>query len=198
MIKISIIIPVFNVEEYLRQCLDSIINQTYNNLEIIIVNDKSPDNSQQIIDEYTAKDSRIKPIIHTINKGLGGARNTGISAATGHYISFVDSDDYLALNTYEILVQEIEKNNSDIINFGKIDKYPNAEKIWKPTYNKHVYYSGWEDIKYSISNNKFNPICCTAIYNRNLIINNNIAFLLKNTENKVLHTMTKRIFFNNN
>ncbi len=174
--KISVIIPVYNVEEYLRQCLDSIVSQTYNNLEIIIINDKSPDNSQKIIDEYAAKDSRIKPIFHKINKGLGGARNTGISVATGDYISFIDSDDYIALNTYEILSQEIEKNNSDIINFGRTDKYPNEEKIWKPAYNKQIYYSGWEDIKDATLKNKFNPICCTSIYKKNLIIDNNIVF----------------------
>jgi len=176
MCKISVIIPVYNVENYLTQCLDSVISQTYNNLEIIIVNDKSPDNSQQIIDKYAAKDSRIKSVIHKQNKGLGGARNTGISIATGDYIAFVDSDDYIKPDTYEILVNEIKKNNSDIINFGRIDKYPDTEKIWVPTYSKQIYTSGWEDVKDATLKNKFNPICCTSIYNRNLIINNHILF----------------------
>ena len=86
---VSVIIPVYNVEKYLTKCLDSVVNQTYTNLEIICVNDGSPDNSAKILEAFAKKDSRIK-IINQENKGLSGARNTGIESATGDYIVFLD------------------------------------------------------------------------------------------------------------
>ena len=93
--KISIIIPVYNVEKYLRECLDSCINQTLADIEIICVDDCSPDNSIKILEEYQAKDYRIKIFRHEKNKNLGAARNTGIQNAIGEYVWFVDSDDYI-------------------------------------------------------------------------------------------------------
>lgn len=97
---VSIVIPVYNVELYLRECLDSVISQTYHNLEIICVNDGSPDNSLSILEEYAAKDSRIR-IISQENAGISVARNTGMDVATGEYIYFLDSDDYIALEMVE-------------------------------------------------------------------------------------------------
>lgn len=90
--KISIIIPIYNVEKYLKRCIDSIVNQTYKNTEIILVNDGSPDNCGEICDEYAKIDSRIK-VIHKENGGLSSARNAGIDISSGEYIMFVDSDD---------------------------------------------------------------------------------------------------------
>lgn len=101
--KISVIIPVYNVEKYIRQCLESVINQTYKNLEIIIVNDGTKDNSMKIVEEYLS-DERIK-IINKENGGLSSARNRGMEEATGEYIYFLDSDDWIELNTIEILVE---------------------------------------------------------------------------------------------
>lgn len=98
---LSVIVPVYKVEEWLRPCLDSICNQTYRNLEIICVNDCSPDNSAAILAEYAARDPRIRVINREKNGGISAARNTGLDAATGELITFVDSDDYLELNTYE-------------------------------------------------------------------------------------------------
>ena len=100
---ISIIIPIYNVEQYLRQCLDSVINQTYKNLEIILVDDGSTDNSGKICDEYAVKDNRIK-VIHKENGGVSSARNAGIDIAKGEYIGFVDSDDYIEKDMYEYLL----------------------------------------------------------------------------------------------
>ena len=97
---LSVIIPVYNVEPYLEQCLDSVINQTYKNLEIICINDGSTDNSLKILEKYQKKDNRIK-LINQKNKGLSEARNAGLDVAKGEYIAFVDSDDYLELNAYE-------------------------------------------------------------------------------------------------
>lgn len=116
--KVSVIIPIYNVEQYLSKCLDSIINQTYKNLEIICINDGSPDNSLAILEEYAKKDSRII-IINQGNAGVSTARNRGLDIATGEYISFVDPDDWIESNTYESTVNLFEKNPKvDLITFG--------------------------------------------------------------------------------
>ena len=99
---ISVIVPVYNVESYLEKCIDSIIHQTYKNLEIILVDDGSTDNSGKICDVYKEKDSRIK-VIHKQNRGLSSARNCGLEIAKGEYIGFVDGDDYIAEDMYALL-----------------------------------------------------------------------------------------------
>ncbi len=111
--KISIIIPVYNVENYIRRCLDSIVNQTYQNIEIIIINDGSPDKCGTICDEYKELDSRII-VIHKKNEGVSVARNSGLLIASGDYVYFLDSDDYLTENTIEILYKNAIKSNADI------------------------------------------------------------------------------------
>ncbi len=110
---ISVIVPVYNVEKYLQKCVDSIINQTYQNLEIILVDDGSTDNSGKICDEYLKKDKRIK-VIHKRNGGLSDARNWAIDVAEGEYIEFVDSDDYIEQDMIEFLYNNIEQYNADI------------------------------------------------------------------------------------
>jgi glycosyltransferase involved in cell wall biosynthesis len=110
---ISIIIPVYNVEYFLEDCLKSVLSQTYKNIEIIVVDDGSTDNSPQICDEYAKNDSRIK-VVHQKNVGQGMARNSGIDIATGDYIGFVDSDDVILPQMYEILMNNILKYNADI------------------------------------------------------------------------------------
>ncbi len=110
---ISVIVPVYNVEKYLRRCVDSILAQTYTNLEIILVDDGSPDNCGKICDEYAKKDSRIK-VIHQKNGGLSAARNAGLDIATGDYIGFVDSDDYISPEMYEKLLNILKESNSDL------------------------------------------------------------------------------------
>lgn len=121
--KISIIVPVYKVEKYLPKCLDSIINQTYTNLEIILVDDGSPDNCGKICDEYAQKDNRIK-VIHKENGGLSAARNTALDIITGDYVGFVDSDDWLDIDMYETLVMYANKYNADIV---RCDNYENFE-----------------------------------------------------------------------
>lgn len=110
---VSIIIPIYKVEPYLRRCLDSIVNQTYTNLEIILVDDGSPDECPTICDEYAAKDNRIV-VIHKENGGLSDARNAGLDICRGEYVSFVDSDDWLADSFVCNLTQAIYQNNADI------------------------------------------------------------------------------------
>ena len=117
----SLIIPVYNVEPYLAECLDSCINQTFKDLEIICIDDCSTDNSSQILREYAKQDKRIKIITHNSNKGLGAARNTGIEAAGGDYCWFIDSDDYIILNACEILNGIIAEVKADIFRFNRID-----------------------------------------------------------------------------
>ncbi|MBR5800135.1 MAG: glycosyltransferase [Lachnospiraceae bacterium] len=116
-VKVSVIIPVYNVEKYLKQCLDSVITQTYTNLEIICVDDGSTDHSLDILRFYEKKDSRIK-VLTQKNQGPSVARNRALDVATGKYISFVDSDDYLQWNAYEILTLVAEQNDLDLIMFG--------------------------------------------------------------------------------
>ena len=111
---ISVIIPIYNVEPYLRQCLDSVVNQTYRNLEIILVDDGSPDNCGAICDEYAQKDSRII-VIHKQNGGLSAARNDALKLVTGTWISFVDSDDWCELDLYEKAIAHAEMSNADIV-----------------------------------------------------------------------------------
>lgn len=110
---ISIIVPVYNTEKYLCRCLDSIVVQTYSNLEIILVNDGSTDKSGKICEQYAQRDERIK-VIHQENKGQAAARNAGVNAATGKYISFVDSDDYIAINMFESLLEAIKLHQGKV------------------------------------------------------------------------------------
>lgn len=111
--KISVIVPVYKVEAYLPKCIESIIGQTYENLEIILVDDGSPDGCGAICDEYAAKDDRIT-VIHQQNAGVSAARNAGLDAATGDYIGFVDSDDWIEPDMYEYLMQAVLTNHADI------------------------------------------------------------------------------------
>lgn len=110
---ISIIVPCYNVEAYLPRCIDSLLRQTYTNLEIILVDDGSPDRCGEICDEYARKDSRIQ-VIHKKNGGLSDARNAGIDQATGDYITFVDSDDWIHRQCVEILLHNLQQTNADI------------------------------------------------------------------------------------
>ncbi|MEZ5583920.1 MAG: glycosyltransferase family A protein, partial [Candidatus Competibacteraceae bacterium] len=107
-------VPVYGTEKYLRRCLDSLINQTYKNLEIIIINDNSPDNSATIIDEYVSSDTRVKQFQNNENIGLFHSRLVGADLSSGDYITFLDSDDYLAIDTYRLLQRALEKEKADI------------------------------------------------------------------------------------
>lgn len=142
--KISIIVPVYNIAQYLARCLDSIINQTYKNLEIIIVDDGSVDSSREIIEEYKKKDSRIISIFKE-NSGVSDTRNLGIESATGDYIGFVDGDDYIEPNMFEFLMDNAIKHNADISHCGyqmvfpsRTDYYYNTGEVIVQDNNKGV------------------------------------------------------------
>lgn len=132
---ISIIVPVYNVEHFLPRCLDSIINQTYTNLEILCVNDGSPDNCGQILAEYAARDSRIK-VIEQENRGASEARNTALDHSSGQYLMFVDADDYLAQDACSLAALTAEKENADLVFWSYLRDFGNCTK------EKHF---RWED-----------------------------------------------------
>lgn len=116
-VLVSVVLPIYNVEKYLDRCVESIVNQTYTNLEILLIDDGSPDNCPRICEEWKQKDSRIR-VIHKENQGLGMARNTGIEHATGEYICFFDSDDYVDTQTIADCVAAAQADNADIVCFG--------------------------------------------------------------------------------
>lgn len=127
--KISVIIPVYKVENYIEKCIDSVINQSYKNLEIILVNDGSPDNCANICNNYKLKDSRVK-VIHKNNEGLGYARNTGLEVMTGDYVIFIDSDDYVDIKMVETLYNKLIDDQLDTV-FCGLNKVFNDGKIIK-------------------------------------------------------------------
>ena len=114
MCKVSIIVPVYNVMDYLNRCIDSLINQTLSDIEIILVDDGSTDNSPQMCDNWSKLDQRIK-VVHKKNAGLGFARNTGLGMSSGEYVAFVDSDDYVDYNAFEILYNTAKNSNADAV-----------------------------------------------------------------------------------
>ena len=122
MIKVSVIVPVYNTENYLEKCLDSLVKQTLKDIEIIVINDCSTDNSKKILEKYKNKYNNIKLINNTKNKGIGYNRNLGIEKAKGKYVSFIDSDDYVEHNMLEEMYNKAEKENLDIVmcNFYKM------------------------------------------------------------------------------
>lgn len=153
---ITVIVPIYKVEKYLKKCVDSIRSQTYKNLEIILVDDGSPDNCPQMCDQYAKEDSRVK-VIHKKNGGLSDARNSGIDIATGEYIAFVDSDDYISCDMIEKLYSRIIKDESDLVlcNIDFVDEAGNSidmstiqtddkiideEKFWHEFYGVNYVY----------------------------------------------------------
>ena len=178
MVKLSIIIPVYNVENYLSRCLESILNQTFNDFEIICVNDGSTDNSLAVLQKFKSNDERII-IIDKKNEGSGVARNVGLSIAKGDYIYFVDGDDWIEDNALDKIVVKADELNTDILIFGGLSFYNNkgknggysADKLPKQYLNK-VFSS--KDIKKDIF--KFPSTAWTKLYRREFLLKNNIKF----------------------
>ena len=182
--KFSIIVPVYNAEKYIKKCIDTLINQTYKNIEIILINDGSTDLSFEICNQYARKDERII-LINQENKGVSYTRNRAINISTGEYIIFVDSDDYCELN----MLEEISKNlNSyDIICFGfsKVFKSNNETLIdTKPPISVN-------ELKTKIFNDdNFRGFLWNKVFSSNIIKKNNIAF------NEKIHFCEDLVFIN--
>ncbi len=158
--KVSVIVPVYNVEKYIKKCLDSLVNQTLDGVEIIVVNDGSPDNSQMIIDEYVKKYKNIKSYVKE-NGGLSDARNYGIKKATGEYISFVDSDDYIRNDMLEIMYNYAIKEDLDVVVCDSINVYDNGSEILIKSNNN---YSDNDVRNYIISP----PMACTRLFKKTI------------------------------
>jgi glycosyltransferase involved in cell wall biosynthesis len=160
--KISVIVPIYNVEAYLPRCIDSILSQTYRNIEVILVDDGSPDNSGKICDRYAGEDDRIK-VIHRENGGLSAARNSGIDCATGEYLAFVDSDDYVKEDFIEFLYELMCKADADISACGALTVFSDGstenpstdtgthimdsrEALERMCYNDSFYVTTWDKL----------------------------------------------------
>ena len=164
--KISIIVPIYNIEKYLPRCLDSILAQTYKNLEVILVDDGSIDNSGVIADKYARKDQRIK-VIHQVNQGVSVARNTGIDLATGDYIGFVDGDDYIEPDMYEILMRIIDEQQVDIAHCGYQMVYPSKTEYYYNTKEK-IKMNREEGVLELLKGRKVEPGLWNKLYNAKL------------------------------
>ena len=177
--RISIIIPVYNVSEYIERCLLSITGQTYKNLEIILVDDGSTDDSGKKCDEYAALDSRIK-VIHQENQGLSGARNAGLDLANGKYIFFCDSDDYLREDALEIMLYKMIVDHADIVACGITKVYDSAlnDKIVEENFtdNKFGRWSGRESVIQMMRGNNVCSVAWNKLYKREMF--DNIRFPL--------------------
>lgn len=173
--KYSIIVPVFNVSGYLPKCVNSLIKQTYSDIEIILVNDGSTDESPMICNQFAEQDSRIK-VIHKNNGGLSDARNWGIRNALGEYLIFVDSDDYIEIDTCERFLI-YTKDNVDIIlgNAREINNQKEKNIVFTYTDNKK-YLSGKEILKYQLECKSMHMAACFKVYRREFIQKNNLYF----------------------
>lgn len=168
---ISIIVPVYNVEKYLVKCIESIIGQTYTNLEIILVNDGSPDNSGKIADDFSQKDVRLR-VIHTTNRGVSVARNLGIEESKGEYVAFVDSDDYLASDFVEYMLDIIKKTGAYFAMSTKCYKSPNEAQME----NGEIEVFSSEKAAVALLYPYIEIGCWNKLFCRHFLIRNNIKF----------------------
>lgn len=177
--KFSVIIPIYKVEKYLKECVDSVLRQDYNDFEVVLVDDGSPDNCPQICDEYAAKDSRVV-VVHKENGGLSDARNAGIKVATGEYIFFLDSDDYWDNpSAISIIADNIKKYNSDICQYFE-RRYIESEQALRPfPYKNLESMNGMEFSELLTSAVKSNSVAISAhanVVNRKFLLDNNLFF----------------------
>ena len=176
-IKVSIIVPVYNVEKYLRQCLDSIISQTLKEIEIICLNDGSTDSSLSILEDYSRNDSRIR-IISKSNSGYGHTMNTGIREAVGDYVGIIESDDFIAPGMYEKLYQEAVQHNVDVVKadfnyyWSKPQERISDSKLFDKLITKKVFNPRENFPIFEIS-----PCVWAGLYKRSFLRDNNIQFL---------------------
>ncbi len=172
--RFSIILPVYNVEKHIKKCIHSLVTQTYTDFEIVVVNDQTPDNSMQIVEEFAQANPEKFNIINQQNKGLGGARNTGIAAAKGDYILFVDSDDYIERSTLQVLNEYIEKKPCDILEFNYFEVSPKGKILKRLTlYDKPAYVTEKKDMAQLLMGS---PIACNKVYRREFFINSGVLF----------------------
>lgn len=165
---ISVIVPIYDVEEYLDRCVESIVNQTYKDLEIILVDDGSPDNCPQICDSWAEKDNRIK-VVHKENGGLSDARNAGMQYASGEVVSFIDSDDWIESNMFEKMIAQMERDNSDIVSCGVRWIEENGKLLRNVTVNQNEILDTHSAMSELINDGKLKQHVWNKIYKNKLI-----------------------------
>lgn len=166
--KISIIVPVYKVEQYIHKCIDSILQQTLTDIELILVNDGSPDNCGQICDEFARKDVRIK-VIHKENGGLSSARNSGLDIAKGEYVGFVDSDDWIEPDMYKLLYSLCEENNCEIANISSFIHY--KERTIRNGGHPLIIHNKTEAMKTMLEGKLYDEVVWTKLVKRDLLKN---------------------------
>ena len=198
MLSFSIIIPVYRVEQYLDQCVQSVVAQTYREFEVILIDDGSPDNSGALCDRWAEKDSRIR-VIHQENQGLSGARNTGIQAASGDYLMFLDSDDWWSGETVlQTVAERLEKTGADVLSF-------NYQKIYGG--KRETPYFGdladapqtlWAEasLRYMMDHNIWVTGACNKAIRRDLVLANGLFFRMKITSEDIDWTLRLAICAN--
>ncbi len=171
---ITVIVPVYRVEQYLKRCVDSVVNQTYKNLEIILVDDGSPDSCGAMCEEFAAQDNRIR-VIHKENGGLSSARNAGLDVMTGEYVGFVDSDDWIELDMYERLYGLLTENNAQIAAGGiQCDHFDGTYHFFNPEYPRSTaveIYSKVQAIKELIIAHKITNSACDKLFKKEIFSN---------------------------
>ena len=169
---VSVIVPVYKVEDLLNRCVDSILNQDYKDLEIILVDDGSPDRCGQICDQYKETDNRIK-VIHKLNGGLSSARNAGLDICTGTYVTFIDSDDWISDQFISALVRSIEENKSDIAISDTVCVYENSDvtKSFGLSYNPKNCYTNLEAYNVMFLQHEFDNSAWGKLYKKELFRN---------------------------
>lgn len=197
--KISVIVPVYKAEKYIRRCVDSILAQTYQNLEIILVDDGSPDHCPAICDEYAGKDSRVK-VIHKENGGELSAREAGISAAQGEWLGFVDSDDFVSEDMYGYLLQLTAENNVDIVQCG-FDTCIDSKIIKSYAAEESVDCDGRQAVRHLLTGNMNWMVMWNKLYRRELFQNEQLNRDLKCSgdalANYFLMRKAKKVVFSN-
>lgn len=164
---ISVIIPVYKTEQYLVRCVESVMRQTYANLEIILVDDGSPDGCPKICDEYASKDSRIK-VIHKENGGLSDARNCGLDVATGDLIGFVDSDDFIKPEMFEVLCKSLYENSADISVCGIIKRFEDGSEKPENAFTENVCLRGDKALEILLEDDKIPSYFCNKLFKSDL------------------------------
>ena len=182
---VSVIIPAYNIEDYIGRCLDSIISQTYKNLEIIVVDDGSRDYTGEILDNYAKKDRRIK-VIHKENGGVSSARNKGIEAAEGDYIGFIDGDDLIEPEMYKTLVDLLEEENADIAHCGYQMVFPDRIDYYHNTGKKKIQTTE-EGLKDLLSGEMIEPGLVNKLYKKELIKNCRLNETVKINEDLLMN-----------
>lgn len=177
MVQLSVIVPVYNVETYLKRCVDSILEQTFKEFEVILVDDGSLDNSSEICNKYSKSDKRVK-VIHKKNGGLSSARNAGLNIAKGKYIAFIDSDDYISKDMFKTMINLAFSSNYDIVSCGFRRFYENScnDSVCKGTIYKYRNIEPLANylLEYDNVNRKIDTVVWNKIYKRELF--NDITF----------------------